>query len=761
MSLIGSLALVLVRWRVGLLAICVLAGALALEPASRLVFDRRLESMFPPDDPRLVRLERARAVFGSLDNCVLVYADPQLISVAGLERLGRLTGAVAEVPGVRAVSSLANARRPAAPLEAAPLVQQLRSGKVQPDKLREELLGCQAYNGTFIGPDGATAVLLINLEPAGTAPVARGETIERLRQLAASHSPPAVLVGEPVLVHDVFAYLERDGKILSLTSTLLLSLVIATLFRNLRWLFLPLAVVQLSVVWTKAVLVLLGMQLSMVSSPLVALITVIGVATVVHVTMRYREERAGRDAADAVASTLRHVVPAVFWTCATTAAGFASLLASRLLPVRSFATMTALGTAMVFVAVLLLVPGVVLVGRRHRDPRPVPGEPILADALARLLNSVRQRPWTVALLSTALLAFAALGLGRLEVASTFTDNFRDSSRIVQAYKFVTERLGAVGSMDLLVEPVGALNHTSLAKLRQMQRELERVPGVVRTVSIADALDVLAARSREEDLLSRLGAAVLGTLPPSVQIVLLGQVAPGLVGSFWHENAGVLRVIVQVASRRGPEAKKELIRKVEQTGLKFFPGGDGHGPARAVGTYLLLTYMVDTLLADQWITFALASSSIFVLLCLAFRSVRLGLIAMVPNLAPILIVVGSMGWFGLPINIATAMLASVSMGLSVDFSIHYLYRYQQERQAGGARDESVRRAHASVGLAMVLASVALIVGFSVLTVSNFMPTVHFGILVSVAMLGGLAGNLVFLPLLLPIVERWPAAGRWPR
>jgi predicted RND superfamily exporter protein len=139
-----------------------------------------------------------------------------------------------------------------------------------------------------------------------------------------------------------------------------------------------------------------------------------------------------------------------------------------------------------------------------------------------------------------------------------------------------------------------------------------------------------------------------------------------------------------------------------------------------------------------------------MLMLAFRDWRLGLIALIPNATPILIVVGVMGWAGLKVNVATAMLASVSMGLAVDFSIHYLYRFQHELRSGKSFHDAVRDAHGSVGLAMVLANIALIAGFSTLVISAFIPTVHFGLLVSVAMLGGLVGNLISLPILLRLL-----------
>ena len=163
--------------------------------------------------------------------------------------------------------------------------------------------------------------------------------------------------------------------------------------------------------------------------------------------------------------------------------------------------------------------------------------------------------------------------------------------------------------------------------------------------------------------------------------------------------------------------------------------------------MLLAFLIESLLSDQLVSFILAAIGIGTMMTIAFRSPVIGLISLIPNLFPIVLVIGSMGWIGLPINIATAMIASVSMGLTVDSSIHYISGYRRARKRGLPVIDALRETHQGVGRALVFANVALIVGFSVLTLSHFIPLIYFGILVSVAMLGGLVGNLVLLPLLL--------------
>ena len=208
----------------------------------------------------------------------------------------------------------------------------------------------------------------------------------------------------------------------------------------------------------------------------------------------------------------------------------------------------------------------------------------------------------------------------------------------------------------------------------------------------------------------------------------------------------LRIMLRAHERQPSDAKRQLIEQVQRICHEEFPD------AEVTGLFALLTYLIDSVIRDQWLTFALAATGVAGMMMLAFRSIALALIALVPNTVPILIVLGMMGWLGLRINLGAAMIAAVSMGLSVDSSIHYISSFRREVRAGKSVDDAIRAVQHTVGRAMVFSTLALIVGFSVLCTSQFVPTIYFGFLVGLSMLGGLAGNLVVLPLLLAALAR---------
>jgi predicted RND superfamily exporter protein len=218
-------------------------------------------------------------------------------------------------------------------------------------------------------------------------------------------------------------------------------------------------------------------------------------------------------------------------------------------------------------------------------------------------------------------------------------------------------------------------------------------------------------------------------------------------SLYNPEAGRMRIFLRSHERKRSEEKMALIEQAERLAREAFPEAVAEAAPRATGLHVLLANLTESLLNDQWLSFALAAGAILAMMTVAFRSLRIGLISLVPNLLAIGLVVGVMGWLNLPINIGTAMIASVAMGLSVDSSIHYLKGLEQELAAGGDFAAALDRTQQNVGSALICANLALVVGFLVLTLSNFIPLVYFGLLSSVAMVGGLVGNLLVLPLLL--------------
>jgi predicted RND superfamily exporter protein len=209
-----------------------------------------------------------------------------------------------------------------------------------------------------------------------------------------------------------------------------------------------------------------------------------------------------------------------------------------------------------------------------------------------------------------------------------------------------------------------------------------------------------------------------------------------------------------ARERQPAGQKQwLIDEVTRLSRKEFPPEKtADSGAQVTGFFVLLTNLIESILRDQWRMFAIASVGIMALVWIGFRSWQYAVVAMIPNAVPIYMVMGLLGWLGLKMNMGAAMIAAVSMGMSVDSSIHYYAAFRRARREGLSVRAALERCQHNVGLAMIFATAALIVGFGVLITSQFVPTAYFGALMSLAMLGGMLGNLIVLPLLLAWMER---------
>jgi len=748
---------VLIAWRTALLVLAIALAAVAFVPAGRLRFDRSIENMFAPEDPLLGPYKRLKRVFGGNEIVVAVYEDDELFDAdgRGIRRLAEVSRRLKAVPGVNDVVSLDQPLGEIIVDERNPLARPVR----------------ELFEGYTHSGDGRTCAVLSMLAPESDD-VPRREVIDRLRAVVGTLPEPlrgGMITGEPVMVVDGFRYVEEDGARLGWTSTVLLAATILLCFRSLRWVIVPLAVVQLALLLTRAALVWSGLRLSMVSSMLTAIVTVVGIATVVHVIVRFREARSGGlSPREALHRTGTDLAAPVFWACATTAVGFASLTLAKVGPVEDFGWMMTLGSLLVLASVALVLPGLALLGRWDADPKRAWGEKVLDRQLSWVVRWVERWPKTVGLVVVVFAAWAAWGTRRLEVESDFTKNFRPDTPIVRSYAFVETRLGGAGVWDVILPAPERLNWEYLSKVRRLEDRLrsevvvrdpkgEPDAGLTKVLSLADG--VLAVSPVDPD---QLPDGLRRTLMVSVALRLFALKMPALDRALYGEDPGqpgrhFLRIMLRAREQQPSSQKREIIAQVEQICRQEFPPTDEAPGAEVTGLFVLLTHLIHSVLRDQWITFAVATVLIGLMMAVALRSTVLGLVALVPNAVPIVVVTGLMGWLGLKINMGAAMIAAVSIGLSVDSSIHYIVAFRRRRDEGASVGDALAAVHQSVGRAMVFSILALVVGFTTLATSQFVPTIYFGALVSLTMLGGLAGNLIVLPLLLKVVTRERVSG----
>lgn len=694
----------------------VIGVALALGAAylgSQLQLDRSIEHMFAASNPVLAPYQKLQENFGQHQIAIAIYSEPELTDEKGLERVAKFTEEIRQVPGVVAAVSILD------PPGAADFADTGR-GK----QLRDVFQG-YTHNQQR---NAAGVICLLDKSNKSVS-----KTIAQLRSIV-NKLPHGTLVGEPILIGEAFDLLEIDGQRLNIWCTLLLTLAILLCFRSLRWLLLPIVVVQMTLALTRGLLVALGLQLSMVSSMLAAIVTVVGVATVVHIIVRYRDALLqGFSAKEALAQASKLVSVPIFFACLTDAAGFAALMISSVGPVQDFGLMMAIGSLLVLVSVFFAVPAIVLVGndtdREDREPH----DQVLLSKLEQLLNWSLEKKWLLLGLSAFITAAALIGSKRLVRETDFTRNFQANNPIVEGYLYVEEEFGGAGVWDIVIPVPRMLDEKFLERVLDLQKRLqEEVQHLNKAISIADVLDAM------KPLGPRLALPALRVKIP--------EFVDAIVRPAVDEKQAQLRILLRSPERLEADVKARMIHQVRAAVTEEFPD------ASVTGYYVLLNELIESLLEDQWITFAVAAVAIALMMALAFRSLRLALVTLIPNSLPVLVLFGAMGWLGVRINMGAAMIAAVSLGLSVDGSIHYVMSYLRERRSGKTANNALHKVQATVGRAAVFATLALVIGFSTLCFSEFVPTIYFGALVSLSMIGGLFGNLILLPILIQAVDQ---------
>ncbi len=782
------------RW-IGLL-LGILLLVLAWTSTATSPVARSVDQLFGSSDPSVTDYQQIKAIFGDRETVLVVYPDPNLFAPDGngLERLSQLSAQVNALDQVEEVLSLDRLEQTLRLIS--PLVYPTSTAKWTLLDPHNEIaaLMIETFDGWTHRRENDLAVLvcLLASPTAQSDPNRTRDTIRQLRELV-SEIPDAHVVGEPVMVEDAFEYLQRDGQWLQFGAVVLLGLVILLVMRTVKWLLVAAAIVVWSNAITTWLLALLSFQQSMVSSLLGSIIAVIGVATTIHLVVTYRIRRAhGESRTQAMRTTMERLLPPVFWACLTDAAGFAALSIAHVSAVREFGLMMSLASLVTLVAVCLLAPGLILLGPRDFVANTGLGQARLESTLRNILRHVRRHPGFVCSVTLLASLVASAGFYWAKVETDFTKNFRDNTPIMEGYHFTEREFGGAGLIEIAVPTPRVLDRQFVQNVEDFQNTLRRIPTVAdsngeESVAEITSPTALAKVISIVDILqaTRTFAAVR-LLPTDAVVGIMRQALPEFTNHWYQwdsqKRTGYVRIFARTKQQQSAQQKRRLIEAIQNAAESHFgqqvanPGetrwrdrGSASTPpdidALSVpppqvpaqpkylvsGLFVLLSRIVDSLLADHLATTATAILAIGGLMYLALFRIRLVLIGLVPNLLPIFVVLGCLGWSGTPINMGVAMIAAVSIGLSVDSSIHYLWAVANPSQETNSSDEYavVDWAQTRIGTALTYSSVALVVGFVSLTRSEFVPTIYFGGLVSAAMVGGLFGNVILLPALLTL------------
>lgn len=610
------------------------------------------------------------------------------------------------------------------------------------------------WAGQIVSPDGLSGALLVHLD--GSDPVVGARVLAALRARLAPYEAAGFrfnLVGGPVEFVVAGAELARNAARIVPLMVAVVAAVLVFLFRSWWEAAVTLASVGLAVAWSLGLMGWLGWPQNSLSQALPPLVLVIGVCDAMHLLASAargdRAAGAGRSAREESLLAAVHEVgrPCVLTTL-TTAAGFASFAASGLESFVRFGCIAAFGVCAALLLCFTLLPVLAarIPARRPRAP----------DSTARWerglegLAALAQRHARVLLCSTlALCLLGAWGFARLRVDASFEDLYGADSQVVRWVRAASSQLRAPETLEVALTPPPGTPAFDPAALRVV----EGVEGLAGLEGLGAALSVLTPM-RELHRLVHGGPLPLDGSDPEGErarhmLRLLRFEDPELVGLFLDENGGY-RVSFQ--SQKLPQAAlRQLLAEVRGRVASLLPPG---WSATVTGPLAVVGAMIDEIRATQLRSFALAALLVLGIVALYFRSLPVAGMALVTALLPVLLALGAMGLAGIPLDVGTAMVAAVLLGLAVDDSIHLLTAYRRHRGTGEDPERAVGAAVRDVGRALVTSSAALAAGFLVLALAPWQSLASFGYVAAVAVAGALAAALLVLPALLTVLRGPP-------
>jgi predicted RND superfamily exporter protein len=592
--------------------------------------------------------------------------------------------------------------------------------------------------------------------------------IEAVRAVMDRHRDRADLYlgGISMITSDMIAFIKDDLVIFGVGVFIFLIITLSIIFRKPRWVLLSILCCGGAILIMIGCLGMVDWRVTVISSNFISLMLILTMSLTIHLIVRYREVHAqspGADQRTLVLETVRTIFLPCLYTTLTTMVAFISLMVSDIRPVMDFGMMMTMGLIVSFVLAFVLFPATVVLLRK--------------DTFAIGKNFSQSQPFTlifarfvefhgqkILLLSILLAVLSGLGITKLKVDNRFIDYFRKNTEIYQGMSLIDQKLGGTTPLDLIVdfreeeEPddefaeeenlwddFGAEETTSywfadltaMKELEEIHDYLVNLPQTGEVLSLA-TVGKIASKLNNNMPLNNFELAILHKkAPPDIKELL--------VTPFVSEDITQARFTMRIIESDKHLERGVLLEKIRNFLTSTMDLADDQ--IHFTNMYVLYNNMLQSLFRSQILTIGMVFLGIFAMFVLLFRSFYLAAIAAIPNALPVAMVLGTMGWLGISLDMMTITIASITIGIAVDDTIHYVHRFQKEFRKDRDYLATVFRCHRSIGRAMYYTSVTITIGFSILVLSNFMPTIYFGLFTGFAMIVALLANITLLPKLL--------------
>ena len=750
--------------------------------------DASSETLLIEGDPDLAYLKEVTERYGSKEFLILTYTPKEgMISDTSVNNLLSLKYKIQSLDWVDSVITLLDI--PLLDNSDAPLQERLESFKTlkdeEVDKARgfKEILNSPVFRNFVISEDGKTSGIIVNIKTNKEIEDIQNKSKEELeaykdlikkqnhenileiRDVIKSYENTGkiFLGGIPMIADDMMSFIKSDIIVFGLGVLLFIIATLWFVFRKLIWIIVPISSCFFSVVIMMGLLGLLGWKVTVISSNFIALMLILTMAMNIHISTRFlqlKNEFPNKDSLEILSVTTGKMFWPILYTVLTTIFAFLSLIFSGIKPIIDFGWMMTFGLITSFIITFTLLPTLL----NFAPSKNISIKKEENSKITSFFSQVSQSNRNVVLITTAVvIILSVIGISRLEVENSFINYFNKNTEIYKGMKLIDEELGGTTPLEVILKFPNKENVKSeedddfeewedddssndekywftkdkIDKITIIHNYLDGLPEIGKVLSFSSIIDVATQLNNNKPL----GTLEMGVLYSKIPQSIKSEIIDPYISIKDNEARISLRIIDSQENLR----RNDLIKKINYDLKNEFNLDESE--YKLAGVLILFNNLLQSLFKSQILTLGLVMIGILAMFIVLFRNIKLALIGVVPNFIAAFFILGIIGLLGIPLDMMTITIAAITIGIAVDNSIHYIYRFKEEFKKIKNYEKTMNECHATVGVAILNTSITIVFGFSILVLSKFIPTIYFGLFTGLAMLLAMISVLTLLPSLI--------------
>ena len=754
--------------------------------------DASSDTLLIDGDPDLKYLKEINNRYGSKEFLVLTFTpNENIVSNNSINNLLSLKYKLQSLDWVHNVITLLDV--PLLNNSDAPLSERLKNFKTlkdeDVDKERgfEEILNSPVFRNFVVSEDGKTTGLIVNLKKNKKLENFENKNEEEIEKLkdeikkqnhknileiraiikTYNNAGEIFLGGIPMIADDMISFIKNDITVFGIGVLLFIIVTLWFIFRKIIWIVLPISSCFFSVLIMTGLLGLLGWKVTVISSNFIALMLILTMAMNIHMSTRFvqlKKNNPSLSNSEIILLTTSKMFWPIIYTVLTTICAFLSLIFSEIKPIIDFGWMMTLGLIVSFTITFTLLP-TLLNFLSTEEITIKESESKITKFLGNLsINNNK----IIFLFSSLIIILSIFGISRLEVENSFINYFKKNTEIYKGMKLIDEKLGGTTPLEVIIKfPKLAANETSktdddfedwdeeetqsnekywftkdkIDKIKNVHNYLDGLPQIGKVLSFSSIIEVATQLNNNKEL----GTLEMGVLYSKLPDTIKKEIVDPYISI--QENEA--RISLRIKDSEKDLRRNELIKQINfdlenKLGLK-------KEEFKLAGVLILFNNLLQSLFKSQILTLGFVMIGIFIMFMILFKNLKLALIGVMPNFIAAFFILGIIGLLGIPLDMMTITIAAITIGIAVDNSIHYIYRFKEEYLKNNNYKETLRLCHSTVGVAILNTSITIVFGFSILVFSNFIPTIYFGVFTGLAMLFAMISVLTLLPALILITK----------